>query len=81
MPDISGAELNKQLKERLAVAQIPVTEKCITGIYRMKNCFVLLVDQEGFEAIHINSDFAGDVDALQEAFENFGEYLYNKQAK
>ena len=47
----------------------------------MKNCFVLLVDQEGFEAIHINSDFAGDVDALQEAFENFGEYLYNKQAK
>ena len=50
LPDISGAELNSLLREHLKKAQIPVTEKRITGIYKMKNCFVLLADQEEFEA-------------------------------
>ena len=50
LPDISGAELNACLAKHLEKAQIPITEKRITGIYKMKSCFVLLADQEEFEA-------------------------------
>ena len=50
LPDISGAELNRLLHRHLEKAHIPVTEKRITGIYKMKNRFVLLADREKFEA-------------------------------
>ncbi len=48
--DISGADLNRRLKEHLEKAEIPVTEKRITGIYNMGDYFALLSDQEEFDA-------------------------------
>ena len=50
LPDISGAELNTLLREHLKKVQITVTEKRITGIFKIKNRFVLLADREKFEA-------------------------------
>ncbi|MCH5191680.1 MAG: FAD-dependent oxidoreductase [Oscillospiraceae bacterium] len=50
LPDISGAELNALFREHLEKAQIAVTQKRITGIFKMKNRFVLLADREKFEA-------------------------------
>lgn len=48
--DISGADLNRRLKEHLEKAEISVTEKRITGIYNMGEYFALLADQEEFDA-------------------------------
>ena len=50
LPDISGLELNTHFHNHLEKAQITVTEKRITGIFKMKNRFVLLADREKFEA-------------------------------
>lgn len=47
--DISGADLNRRLKEHLEKAEISVTEKRITGIYNMGDYFALLSDQEEFD--------------------------------
>ncbi|MDE6752393.1 MAG: FAD-dependent oxidoreductase [Eubacterium sp.] len=48
--DISGENLNKKLSEHLEKAEIPVTEKRITGIYNMGKYFALLSDEEEFDA-------------------------------
>lgn len=50
LPNISGMELNRRLIGQLSEAGISVTEKRITGIYKMKKHFVLLADEEEFEA-------------------------------
>ncbi|MCM1544106.1 MAG: FAD-dependent oxidoreductase [Ruminococcus sp.] len=49
-PDISGPELNKLFQNQLSKAEITVIPKRITGIYKMKNYFALLSDQEEFDA-------------------------------
>lgn len=48
--DINGAKLNELFKQHLEAADIPITEKRITGIYKMGNYFALLADQEEFDA-------------------------------
>ena len=48
--DISGEDLNKKLSDHLDKAEIPVTEKRITGIYNMGKYFALLSDEEEFDA-------------------------------
>lgn len=50
LSDISGPDLNKRLTEQLEKAQIPITEKRITGIYNMGSYFALLADMEEFDA-------------------------------
>ena len=50
LPEISGPELNASLMAHLKSANISITEKRITGIYNMGGYFILLADQEEFEA-------------------------------
>lgn len=50
LPDITGPELNRHLMEHLKKAEVPITEKRITGVYNMGGYFALLSDQEMFEA-------------------------------
>lgn len=49
-PKITGRELNEKLRTHLASMEIAVTEKRITGIYKMKDYFALLADTEEFDA-------------------------------
>lgn len=48
--EISGAELNQHFCRQLSDSDIRVTEKRITGIYKMKDYFALLAGQEEFDA-------------------------------
>ncbi|MCM1285910.1 MAG: NAD(P)/FAD-dependent oxidoreductase [Acetobacter sp.] len=48
--DISGADFNKCLNRQLSNMKISVVNKRITGIYKMKDYFALLADQEEFDA-------------------------------
>lgn len=50
LPNITGAELNKKMREHLDSLGIEITEEQITGIYKMKDKFTLLANQKMFEA-------------------------------
>lgn len=50
LTDVSGSDFNHHLNKQLLNMNITVTEKRITGIYKMKNYFALLSDTEEFDA-------------------------------
>lgn len=50
LTNLSGSDFNNHLNEQLSNMNITVTEKRITGIYKMKNYFALLSDEEEFDA-------------------------------
>lgn len=50
LPDINGSELNARFQAQLKNADITITPKRITGIYKMENYFALLANQEEFDA-------------------------------
>lgn len=50
LTNISGSDFNNQLNGQLSDMNITVTEKRITGIYKMKDYFALLSDTEEFDA-------------------------------
>ena len=49
-PNITGKELNAKMLEHLNSMEIEITDERITGIYKMKDKFTLLVDRKMFEA-------------------------------
>jgi len=50
MPAVTGEELNASLRRHLEEMGIGITEKRITGIFKMRGYYYLLADQEEFEA-------------------------------
>lgn len=50
IPAVTGEQLNVAFKAHLEQMEIPITEKRITGVYHMGDYFMLLADQEEFEA-------------------------------
>lgn len=49
LPNITGKELNAQMREHLNSMEIKITDERITGIYKMKDKFTLLADRKMFE--------------------------------
>ena len=47
---ISGQELNEKLREHAKTLSLEITDRMVTNITRMKNSFMLLADNEIFEA-------------------------------
>ena len=53
LPNITGKELNAQMREHLNSMEIKITDERITGIYKMKDKFTLLADRKMFEAMAV----------------------------